>query len=97
MKLKWLVALAVILAFVWASGAMAGPTKPAGGDPDIWERAKPNYPSGAIKTPVMLCGSRVAINMVVFKASVTQQDAKDISTSEKSRRLAVAERGSIRR
>jgi hypothetical protein len=97
MKFKWLVALAVILAIVWVGGVAAGPSRPAGGDPDIWERAKPNNPSGAIKATVIQVSASVAMDVIVFKASVKQQVAKESSKNDGSRRLSIARRSSARR
>lgn len=95
MKFKLLVALALILAFVWAGAVMAAPTKPAGGDPDIWERARPNPPSTSIRTVVPQAKVMVTIDVMVFKVSV-KQDTREIPKSDKSYRFAVIRRTSGR-
>ena len=78
MRYRWLVALAVILGLIWVTGATAGPRNPAGGDPDIWERARPDGSNAsALVNPPTL--KPVTINLVVFKANVGQQVVTDSS------------------
>jgi phosphate-selective porin len=84
MKLRWLVALAVGFALIWASAVLAGPSTPVGGDPDIWDRAKP--PVRSAPRPVSISpGTAVDIDMVVFKASVRQQGALEKVEVDNSR------------
>jgi hypothetical protein len=79
MRFTWLVALAVILAFVWVGVAGAAPTKPAGGDPDIWERAKINNPSGVAKPALIHSETSVVVDLQVFKVGVSRQDVRNSS------------------
>lgn len=77
MRIKWLVALAVILSLVWVGAAVAGGTWRPGseGDPDIWERAKVNN-TNRVPTPVQLEeNTSVVVDFGVFTASISRQDA----------------------
>jgi hypothetical protein len=78
MRFRWLVALAVILGLIWVTGATASPKGPAGGDPDIWERSRPNGSNAValVNSPTL---KPVAINLLVLKASVGQQVVTDSS------------------
>jgi hypothetical protein len=91
MKLKWLVALAVIITFIWVSGAAAGPTRPAGGDPDIWERCKtrPTYPVGSLMLNARVL---VSIDLVPQTVNLKQQDTKQEAKAKTSDLPSVSKR-----
>jgi len=90
MKFKWLVALVVILAFVWVCTAAAGPRRPAGGDPDIWERAKINNPNNVPRPMLIQSGTPLVVDFQLVRVNVPRQDAK--STSAKSYVSPLSER-----
>jgi hypothetical protein len=76
---------------IWASTVLAGPSTPAGGDPDIWDRAKPP----ARSAPKAVTNSAIAIvdiDMVVFKASLRQQGASDRAKVNNRRLLTLSGR-----
>jgi hypothetical protein len=97
MRLVWLVALVVVLALVVATTVVAGPTRPWGGDPDIWERSKPFTPTFSVGKATFQVEAPAAINLVVFKANLKQQDARDRSGINGSRLPVVSERTCKRR
>ena len=90
MKLGWLVALAVGFTLIWASAVLAGPSIPVGGDPDIWDRAKPPVHS-APRPASVSARTAVDIDMVVFRASLRQQGAFDKAKAENRRLLALSQ------
>lgn len=61
--------------------ALAGPSRPAGGDPDIWDRAKPpvNSPPRSVTSSAI---TFVDIDMAVFKVNLKQQGATSRVTIE---------------
>jgi len=84
MRMKWLVALAVICTLIWVSGSVAGPSRPQGGDPDIWERsrsANPNYSVGCLNLHTQVVS---LIDLVVYQVRLKQQDAKQSSKADAS-------------
>jgi hypothetical protein len=89
MKLRWLVALAVGFALIWATVAFAGPQTPNGGDPDIWDRAKPPVRS-APRTPSISTRTAVEVDMVLFKVNLKQLGAPDKTKANASRLLALS-------
>jgi hypothetical protein len=97
MRLVWLVALAVILALVVATSVVAGPSRPAGGDPDIWERSRPYTPSFSLRPATVRTEASAVVDLVVFKANLKQQDARDRSGIDRSRLPVVSERTYRRR
>jgi hypothetical protein len=91
MRLRWLVALAVIFTFVWVSGAAAGPARPVGGDPDIWERCKtrPTYPISSLMLNARVV---VSFDLVPQTVNLKQQDAKQDSKIKTSDLPSVSKR-----
>jgi len=95
MRVKWLVALAVILSFIWIGPAVAGSARPVGGDPDIWERAKVNNPN-VVPTPIQLQeNTSVVVDFGLFRTSISRQDAS--KTNIKTCVSPLAVRPSLRR
>jgi hypothetical protein len=90
MNLRWPVALAVGFTLVWASVALTGPSHPAGGDPDIWDRAKPPVHS-APKAVVSSAVTVVDIDMVVYKVGLRQQVASDKAKVDNGRLLTLSQ------
>ena len=95
MKVKWLVALAVILSIVWIGPAVAGQARPIGGDPDIWERAKVNNPN-VVPTPIQLQeDTSVVVDFGLFTTRISRQDAS--KANSKTCVSPLAERPGLRR
>ncbi|HVP58505.1 MAG TPA: hypothetical protein VMU02_10430 [bacterium] len=89
MKLAWLVALAVGFTLIWAMVVTAGPWIPTGGDPDIWDRAKPPV-HNAPRVVSATAGTAIDIDMVVFKASLIRQDAPNKAKVDNRRLLTLS-------
>jgi len=83
MKLKSFVALGVVFALVGATAAVAGPSRPAGGDPDIWDRAKP--PVNSQPRPVTYSVDKIVdVDFAVLKISVRLPGATSRATIEQN-------------
>ena len=81
MKLRCFVALGVAVTLVGATAALAGPARPAGGDPDIWDRAKP--PVNSQPRPVTYSAEKlVDIDFAVFRTSVKLPGTTSRATTE---------------
>jgi hypothetical protein len=89
MKLRWYLVLAVGFTLIWASAVLAGPSTPAGGDPDIWDRAKPPVRS-APRPASISANTAIDIDMVVFKASLRRQGALDKVKVDNRRLLSLS-------
>jgi hypothetical protein len=91
MRVKWLVALAVILTLIWVTGTAAGPSRPAG-DPDIWERCKtrPTYVVGSLMLNAQMV---VSFDLVPQRVNLKQQDAKQSAKTKTSDLPSVSKRG----
>jgi hypothetical protein len=91
-RLRWLVALAAIITLVLASSVLAGSTRPAGGDPDIWERCKINTSAHSVKNAALQADPPVTIDLVVLKVNVTQREAGDSSKRDISKLQSISVR-----
>jgi hypothetical protein len=90
MKAIWLVSLAVVFAFVWASAVVAGPKHPMGGDPDIWERARPATTFSSNPGTISSIKS-IVVDLVVFKTNLRQQEYRNSATVKGKRLPSVSE------
>lgn len=89
MKFRWVVVLAVVMAVVWWGNGLAGPRRPAGGDPDTPERAKPVDPY-VTERDSGFAGGSVSVDFVVFKTDLRQHVTKIDTTSKVTRLPAMS-------
>jgi len=94
MKLKWLVALVVIFTCVWVSGTAAAPARPAGGDPDIWERCKART-TCSIATLILDAPVVVSFDLIPQTVETKQQGSSQDAKAKSSDLPSVSKRDRV--